>query len=208
MITEPVYLENVHSVMRLEEVPQKILVPNPGGRKLVIKPEASGYDKEQVFTSDCLPHSIPYELLGLVKFPDGSVYPKYRANVVTSEELDLNGEPGYQNGIDTINKVAWWLTWQKKMLEAKSIKKSDIECFDYKSENLSSYWLASPGSFNYGSDAYFGPGAVFYGRVFCGNGGTFNSNGYWYAFRVAVRPVMTLASKVQIDPPNITWVSL
>ena len=205
MITEPVYLENVHSVMRLEEVPQKILVPNPGGRKLVIKPEESGYDKEQVFTSEDLPDEIPYELLGLVKFSDGSIHLKYMANVVTSEKLHLNG--GYQNGIDIINKVAWWFTWQEGMIEAKSIKKSDLKYFDYKSENLS-YWLASPVSRDNGSNAGFGPGAVLGGYVFCGYGGTFYSNGNWNANRVAVRPVMTLASKVQIDPPNITWVSL
>ena len=55
MSVKPVYLEDVPSVMTLKEVPQEILVPNPGGRELVIKPEESGYGKEQVFTSNCLP---------------------------------------------------------------------------------------------------------------------------------------------------------
>lgn len=134
------------------------------------------------------------------------MHPKYRANVVTSKWLCLKGMRGYQNGIDIINKVAWWLTWQEKMIEAKSIKMSDLECFDYENENLS-YWLASPSSYSGGSDALFGPGVVGDGDVYCG-GGMFNSGGGWSANRMAVRPVITLASKVQIDPPNITWVSL
>ena len=145
MSVKPVYLEDVPSVMTLKEVPQEILVPNPGGREIGITPEESGYGEEQVFTSNCLSDEISYEFLGLIMFPDGSVYPKYKANVVTSEELYLKGRRGYQNGIDIINMVAWWLTWQEKMLEAKSIKMSDLECFDYESENIS-YWLASPGS--------------------------------------------------------------
>ena len=136
MITDPVRLEDVHSAMRLEEVPQKILVPNLGGRKLEITQEESGWNKEQVFTSKCLSDVIPYELLGLVKFPDGSAYPKYRANVVTSERIYLKGNRGYKNGIDTINKVAWWLTWQEGLLEAKSIKRLDLNCFDAESEDF------------------------------------------------------------------------
>ena len=137
MSVKPVYLEDAPSIMTLEEVPQKILVPNPGGRELVITWKKSGMNEKQVFTSKCLPDVIPYELLGLVKFPDGSAYPKYRANVVTDKKLGLSGNRGYGNGISIIDKVAWWLTYQEKMLEAKSIKKDDLKFFDYKEERLS-----------------------------------------------------------------------
>ena len=52
--------------------------------------------------------------------------------------------------------------------------------------------LASPGSYDNGSNAGFGPGAVINGNVYCGNGGTFNSNGNWNANRLAVRPVASI----------------
>lgn len=71
---------DVKPTIRLAELPKTIVLPNPGGRKLVITPEESGVSKEQVFTSKDLPDEIPYELLGLVKFPDGSISPKYKAN--------------------------------------------------------------------------------------------------------------------------------
>ena len=214
MITEPVRLEDVPSIMSLEEVPQKIWVPNPGKRKLVIKPEESGYDKEQVFTSECLPDEIPYEFLGLTKFPDGRVYPKYRANVVTKTELRLEKGTGYENGVSTIDKIVWWLTVQEKMLEAKSIKKSDLKYFDYESEGLS-YWLASPTiyirhGYISGYEEALGLATVIRGN-FSYNNALFNnySSMVWYNDMQAVRPVMLLASKVQIDPsPKITWVEL
>ena len=143
----------------------------------------------------------------MIKFPDGSVHPKYRANVVTSEGLCLKGMRGYQNGIDIIDKVAWWLTWQEKMLEAKSIKKSDLNFFDYEKENLSSYWLSSHGVIraNY---INFGPGVVY------ANGGVarvgayivFDSYGLCNAFRAGVRPTMILTSKILIAPPEFSWV--
>lgn len=210
MITEPIRLEEISSVISLEEIPKEILVSNPRGRNLVIKPEESGWCGTQVFTSECLPDSILYELLGLIKFPDGSVYPKYRANVVTETKLHLGGKIGYENGISVINKVAWWLTWQEKMLEAKSIKESDLNFFDYEKEKLSSYWLSSPGVYECSSYVYFGPGVV-------GIDGSVGLSGVFYVFpwtsvniydSAAVRPTMILTSKVKIDQPEFPWVEL
>ena len=198
---------NVPSVINYTELPQRISLPNPKGRKIVIKPEESGRDREQMFTSKCLPDVIPYELLGLIKFPDGSVYPKYRANVVTKEKLWLEGENGYENAISIINKVAWCLTWQERMLEAKSIKWSDLKYFDYESEELS-YWLASLNSYEYYRDFYeygLGSGKVDYGEVSYTGSLIFNHIGMYGR---AVRPVMVLASKVKIDSSEITWVEL
>ena len=71
---------DIKPIIRLDEVPKTIYIPTPIGRKLVITSEESGVSKEQVFKSKDLPDEIPYELLGLVKFPDGSIYPKYKAN--------------------------------------------------------------------------------------------------------------------------------
>lgn len=208
MSVKPVYLEDIPSIMTLEEVPKEVLVPNPGGRELVITPKESGWNEEQVFTSKCLPDIIPYELLGFIKFPDGSVYPKYRANVITDKELWLKGRTGYEKGMSIIDKVAWWLTYQEKMLEAKSIKQPDLEFFNYKEEILS-YWLASPGSYHNDRYVDFGPGAVKVGVVDSGGCYAFGSYEYWSAIRMAVRPVMNLASKVQVDnQDDVTWVPL
>lgn len=208
MITEPVKLEDVPSVMTLEEVPQKILVPTPRGRKLVITPEESGLDKEQVFTSECLPDRIPYELLGLVKFPDGSAYPKYRANVVTKTKLGLKGKTGYENGISTINKIAWWLTWQEKMLEAKSIKKSDLEAFDYGKEKLS-YWFNASTSYQYGIYLGFGPGVVNNGKISNCSGDLIDSFGQCNADKFSILPTMVLTTKLKVNTnDNVTCVEL
>lgn len=87
MSYKPVKLNDIPPVISFEEVPKKILVTNQGKRKLVIPPEESGWSKKQVFTSKCLPYEIPYEFIRFVKFPDGSVYPKYKANVVTKTSL-------------------------------------------------------------------------------------------------------------------------
>lgn len=207
MITEPVYLEDISSVVTLEEVPQKILVQNPGERELVITQEESGWNKEQVFTSECLPDVIPYELLGVVKFPDGSAYPKYRANVVTETRLGLKGQFGYENGINIINKVAWWLTWQEKVLEAKSIKKSDLEVFDYEKEKLS-YWLDASTSYHYGRYLGFGPGAVDNGNISNCSGDLIDSFGQCNADELSIRPTMILKAKLKVNSnDNVNWIS-
>ena len=198
---------DIKPIIRLDEVPKTIILPNPGGRDLVITPEESGVEEEQVFTSEDLPDKIPYELLGLVKFPDGSIYPKYRANVTTTKELILGDIDGIENGVEIINKVAWWLTYQEEiMVVAQSIKCSDLEEFDYKNEMLD-YWLASPGiiygPYFYGSSLGFvdSDGINFDYALFDSDG---DSRENW----LAVRPTMILRSKVQLVPPEISCMEL
>lgn len=201
MFTEIVRLENVPSVMKPEEIPRKVLVTSPRERSYEIPPQYSGYYDNQVFTSESLPDEILYELLCIVKYPDGSLYPKYRANVVTKTELCLNGKAGYENCINMIHGIAWWLTWQEKMLEAKSIESSDLKFFDYKKEKLS-YWLASPCSYAHGVYTRFGPGSVENG-VYCKFRDIdliIKRGDYWITKKtLAVRPVMILTSKVIVD---------
>ena len=190
-----VRLEDMPSAILESEVPTEIIVSNPGDRMVVIAPEESGIDKEQVFTSDCLPDEIRYKFLGMVQYSDGSYYPKYVANVVTSQELGLNGKEGAENCVEVINKIAFGLTWQKGMLEAKSVKKSDLKFFDYKKEELL-YWLASPGVVIDNSGCYFGPGAVISGFADTGCA-LFYSDGYSNEYWLGVRPVMILSSKIE-----------
>ena len=61
-----------------------------------------------------------------------------------------------------------------------------------------SYWLASPGARVNSSNANFGPGFVYDGRVGAG-AGLFDSHGRWGAFRFAVRPVVYLNSDVTVE---------
>ena len=192
-----VRLEDMPSVIPESEVPTEIIVPNPGGRKVVITPEESGIYEEQVFTSDCLPDEIPFKLLGMVQYADENYYPKYVANVVTLEELGLNGKIGVENSVEVINRVAFGLTWQQGMLEAKSVKKSDLKFLDYKKERFP-YWLASPGVAFGDSDCNFGPGAVFSGGAVTGIY-LFDSDGFSIESWLSVRPVMVLASKIKKD---------
>ena len=190
-----VRLEDMPSAILESEVPTKIIVPNPGDRMVVITPEESGIDKKQVFTSDCLPDKITYKLLGIVQYPDGNSYLKYVANGVTSQELGLIGKEGAKNSVEVINKIAFSLTWQKGMLEARSVKESDLKFWGYEKEKLS-YWLASPGVAVGDTYCYFGPGAVVsgiagYGYVLFNSGDS--SNESW----LGVRPVMILSSKIK-----------
>ena len=192
-----VRLEDMPSVIREGEVPTQIIVPNPGNREVVITPEESGIKEEQVFTSDCLPDEIPYKFLGMVEYPDGSYYPKCVANVTTSKMLRLKGKKGAKNGVEVLNKIAFGLTWKQGMLEAKSVKKSDLNFFDYKKESVS-YWLASLGV--YFGDFYcgFGPGAVNSGHEATDIRAFSTDKGACEAW-LGVRPVMVLASKIQKD---------
>ena len=187
-------------------------------RKLVIPPEESGWSKKQVFTSKCLPYEIPYEFIRFVRFPDGSVYPKYKANVVTKTKLKLFGRLGYENGIRLIDKIVWWLTWQEGMLETKSIKKSDLRAFDYKKERFDytgedfSYWVSSSCAYYFRNALYLGPGYVLvhFDSAKPNYGSRINYNDYQIIgcslfepdgdeamCSYALRPVMTLESKVE-----------
>ena len=96
-----------------------------------------------------------------------------------------------------MNEITFCLTWQQGMLEAKSVKKSDLKFFDYKKEELS-YWLASPGVFIIGSYCCFSPGAVNSGDAVTGYA-LFYSDGISYEIWLGVRPVMVLASKIKKD---------
>ena len=57
------------------------------------------------------------------------------------------------------------------------------------------YWLASPGVYVNSSLAFFGPGAVYGGGASSGYY-LFDSDGYWNAFELAVRPVVSLKSDI------------
>ncbi len=117
-----------------------IMLPNPGERVCTISSRETGCYQEQVFTSEDLPKKIPWKLIGLVKFPDGRLRPKYKAEVVTETKLYLKGRRGRKNGVDIINRICHELCFQDGFFDAKGIKRSDL--IDEGDEKLS-YWLDS-----------------------------------------------------------------
>ena len=63
---------------------------------------------------------------------------------------------------------------------------------------IKSYWLASTGVYASPNIANFGPGRVVSGNVYSSNG-LFMANGYWYALRYALRPIVSLRSDVSLS---------
>ena len=105
-----------------------------------------------------------------------------------SPESCLRGE--YEKANKEI-ECNFYLYYNKKSIKEKQIEKDIIF-------RKGSFWLASPGVDGVGSVARFGPGAVDDGYVYSGGCGAFNSNGYWYVFGLAVRPVGILKSDIPI----------
>ena len=88
----------------------------------------------------------------------------------------------------------------RQMVNAQSIKKSDIEYFEYRREELN-YWLASPGVDFDGFYCYFGSGAVGSGYARA-DSDLFVSDGNSFESWLGVRPTMVLKSKVQLSLPK------
>lgn len=180
-------------------IEREIIIPTPRERKVWVKPEENGYLREQLFISENLPSEITYEFIGLVRFPDGSLYPKYKANAVTVNELWLSSLSCYERGIETINRICWELTWQEGLIDARSIKKSDLKCFDYTKESFS-YWLASPTIYDKDNVGKFGPGNVIDGIIDGGYGNKIYESEEFINGGLPVRPVIILATKVVENP--------
>ena len=136
-----VRLEDMPSTITVSELPREIIVSNPGNRKIVITPEESGIGKEQVFTSDCLPDEIPYRLIGAVRYPRSiRYYPRYVANVVTSQKLKLGliKKQEVENRIDELVKA---LTFQANVVVAEGIKVTDFNFLEnYALKDCGMYW--------------------------------------------------------------------
>ena len=190
---------NVKSTIMAEEVKKEIIVSNPDNRKVLIDTYENGLLEPQLFLSSAFPKEIAYRLLGLVKFPDGNFYPKYICETVSDFSLVLTGYPSYEEGINVINRVCFELTWQEGMLQAGSVKRSDLKYFDYRNEDLS-YWLASPGIYGWYDNNHFGPGNVISGVADSGYGEELRNSRCFISGYLPVRPTMVLNSKIVKSP--------
>ncbi len=187
------------STIRIDELEKEIIVKIPRGRRVDFETSESGRLEPELFFSDYFfPEEIPYEFIGLVEFPDGNLYPKYKANIVSKQVLWFYGKASYENAIDIINKICWWFSWQEGMLWAGSIKKEDLQMFEYESEELS-YWLASPGVYWNGKEKRYAAGNVFNGVIDGGYGVKVYNTRECISANFPVRPTMILNSKVIRD---------
>lgn len=134
----PVKLEDIPQCLRLEEIPVRVLVPNPGGIEIQVRLyNYVTHSLYHTFTSEDLPDVISYSFLGLVHYPNGYVYPRYKSNSVTKAKFYSDGS----NLTEYLNEVAKALTFQEKMLDADSINKSDLTTFDFSRSSIS-YFVA------------------------------------------------------------------
>ena len=100
---------------------------------------------------------------------------------------------------ETVTGTAYW--YDITSMKDKKVEGGDVTLgsllFDKITDDdnyAKAYWLASPGVYVDSSNAAFGPGYV---NDFAGSGlYNFDSDGDWFAYRFAVRPVVSLKSDV------------
>lgn len=124
-----------------DNVKRTVIIPNPMNRKVIVKPNESGYDKKQIFTNGIFPNKIEAKFLGFSRTDDGKIHPAYLLGV-TSDVLWLGAKRGYDNGIDIMDKICETFMGQKGVLKSRSIRESDLNFFRYECEKLE-YWLAT-----------------------------------------------------------------
>lgn len=188
-------ITDIGGSIRIKDVPNKVIVPNPGNREVTISSIEKGLVYPQLFISSAFPDEISYKFLRFVKSTDGRVYPKYISEIVSEPELWLNGFPCYENGIDIINRICRELIWQKGLRKVNSVTRSDLAFFNYKEEKLM-YWLASPGVYGYYPNNHFGPGNVIEGITDSGYGTKILKSKCFISGGLPVRPTMVLDVEV------------
>ncbi len=122
------------------EVQKEIIVPNLGNKAIEIPAERSGYRdaNKQIFGSDMFPKEIPGTFIGYTESISGYWHPTYIL-VPSEEKLFLGGEEGFKNGPRIIDDICGIL--RQTGIEVRSVRESDLQSFDYESENFD-YWLA------------------------------------------------------------------
>lgn len=117
-----------------------------------------------------------------------------------SPESYINGK-SYATAGEEVTQDVYWYDYTGTMATTignTTIGRLLFEGTQSGNNYAKSYWLASPGAYVYSDFAGFGPGIVNYGVVYSGDG-LFHSNGYWLAYRFAVRPVVYLNSDVTVE---------
>ena len=127
----------------------------------------------------------------------GNTY-TYKSTDYTPESYINNKTNVDTNKTPSVTADAYGYAWKNLTIDATL--KEMLFSKTTSSDNCSkAYWLASPGVVAGGSYATFGHGVVSYGDVIEGGYNLFDSDGYWVASRLGVRPVVYLNSEVSVD---------
>lgn len=193
------------TVITTDEVQKNIVIPNMEGRKYIAKKEDTGYDEDQVFTSEIFPKENPGKLIGFTEI-ESKIHPVYVLDV-TSKDLFLCGKEGYSNIITIIYGICNSLLCQdrEEILLARSITDSDLCCFNYNKEPQT-YWLASKKASRdknkYWSYNRYSVKSVWYGKVkenlLFEMADSINSvmSDREYMYNFPIRPVVVLNSQI------------
>lgn len=171
--------------MTYKEVQTTIMVRNPGGRIVIVRAEESGYKKSQIIDSSIFPQEIHGRFICLTKDNLGDIHPVYLLEV-SNEEIFLHGCIACLCGPKTLNNICEELLLQEGIIEARSIRSSDLPKFDYKADTKSKYWIAS-------RENYLGYLAIPY--VYDGYL-EYNTYDETEKIELGIRPIVVLKSKI------------
>lgn len=190
-------------------VKPEFVLDNTEKRSCTIFPEESGCHRYQIFRSEDLPEKILFQYIGMVRNPDETASPKYKAQAVTSKELRLFGKRGLENGFSIMDKICkTLLEGQKDITIARSIKRSDLQ--EGKGENFT-YWLASGTQNELLGVQSIDPDIIICGSVPGSNNSMIFSYDLSEIVSLPVRPTVVLKKKIrfsQNETSKVTWVDL
>ena len=172
-------------------VKPEFVLDNTEKRSCTIFPEESGCHRYQIFRSEDLPEKILFQYIGMVRNPDETASPKYKAQAVTSKELRLFGKRGLENGFSIMDKICkTLLEGQKDITIARSIKRSANELLGVQSID---------------------PDIIICGSVPGSNNSMIFSYDLSEIVSLPVRPTVILKRKIRVRQnrtSKITWVDL
>ena len=124
----------------------------------------------------------------------------YKASDYTPESY-INNKTNATAGKQTDPATAYSYQWGNLTIDG-TLKNMLFSGTTSDANYAKSYWLASSGVLAASSYAGFGPGRVGGGRVRSG-GDLFYSGGGWYAYGLAVRPVVYLNSEITVEDLHV-----
>ena len=126
----------------------------------------------------------------------GNTY-TYKSTDYTPESY-IAGKNVDTNKTPSVTSDVYWYAWRNLTIDA-TLKEMLFSKTTRSDKFSKAYWLASPGADAGESGVNFGPGYVINGFVAEGGNILFSSDGYWFASRLSVRPVVYLNSEVSVD---------
>lgn len=129
----------------IDQIKQKIMIPNPGrreGNKRVFESKelVNGY-RNQIFTSYDYPENIPGIYIHLEMDPgNGKIHPAY-LTVCTESGISLWGKEGWLNGPKEMDRIPRNLLSQPGIANIRNIRESDLS---FKKKIEGKFWLPSP----------------------------------------------------------------